>query len=506
MKTIVLAFTLCAAIQAQPTITSVFNGFSYTASFSPGALASIAGTNLVVGTTAPTVTLGSVPCYVLAGGIPTQVNIQLPVNANPGPATLMVTIGGQSASTSITLTQYSPGLDQQSAGLGVFVDSITQKVITAAAPATPSELLTIYATGLGPTNPAVATGVNPTGQTPTVATVTATLGSTPVTVSFAGLAYVGTYQINLVVPKTATGCATNFVITVGGANGASSPAVTLPVAVTTPVVCAVENSATGSIKDATHGAAANSFLSVYALGLGNIPNSTGNLFPATSYQGLQVEFNGTPLPLYNVIPTANLINTMLPANAGTSGTGTITVIAPTGTSTSYTIELAPADVGVFRMPNPNDATMMQGAALVVGTYQFVMPASLAPVYDLPTPCTGLSASTPCAQPAAPGQQIVIYFTGASIATPSGAAAGAPLPLGTVAPADGSVLYKTVETPVVTIGGLPAEVVFSGIAPGTAAEYQLNVNIPNGVAAGNEVPVAITMSGSTDTVTIAIQAP
>ena len=75
----------------------------------------------------------------------------------------------------------------------------------------------------------------------------------------------------------------------------------------------------------------------------------------------------------------------------------------------------------------------------------------------------------------------------------------------VAPADGSVLYKTLQTPVVTIGGMPAVVSFSGIAPGNAGQYQINVAIPSGVAPGDSVPLKVSMQdGSSDTVTIAVQ--
>ena len=76
--------------------------------------------------------------------------------------------------------------------------------------------------------------------------------------------------------------------------------------------------------------------------------------------------------------------------------------------------------------------------------------------------------------------------------------------GSLAPSDGSVLYKTLETPVVKIGGVPAVVEFSGIAPGNAGQYQINVAVPSGVKPGDDVTLEITMSdGSTDTVTIAV---
>src|SRR5579872_3983858 len=47
-----------------------------------------------------------------------------------------------------------------------------------------------------------------------------------------------------------------------------------------------------------------------------------------------------------------------------------------------------------------------------------------------------------------------------------------------------------RTPTLTIGGIPAPVLFSGIAPGTAAEYQINTVIPPGVTPGDDVPVVL----------------
>jgi len=65
---------------------------------------------------------------------------------------------------------------------------------------------------------------------------------------------------------------------------------------------------------------------------------------------------------------------------------------------------------------------------------------------------------------------------------------------------------TTRVPTVTIGGLPATVSFSGLTPGIAGEYQANVTIPATVAAGDQVPLVMSIGGSSDTVTIAIQGP
>src|ERR1035438_4876813 len=58
-----------------------------------------------------------------------------------------------------------------------------------------------------------------------------------------------------------------------------------------------------------------------------------------------------------------------------------------------------------------------------------------------------------------------------------------------------------------IGGVPAQVLFSGLAPGFVSEYQVNVQVPAGVAAGNATPVVILIGGATsNTVTITVVQP
>jgi uncharacterized protein (TIGR03437 family) len=77
------------------------------------------------------------------------------------------------------------------------------------------------------------------------------------------------------------------------------------------------------------------------------------------------------------------------------------------------------------------------------------------------------------------------------------------------PADGaaapaSPLARTSATSSVTIGGVQTTPIFSGLAPGYAGLYQVNVQVPASVAAGSAVPVSLTIAGVTsNTVTIAV---
>lgn len=62
-------------------------------------------------------------------------------------------------------------------------------------------------------------------------------------------------------------------------------------------------------------------------------------------------------------------------------------------------------------------------------------------------------------------------------------------------ASSTVLTPTKATPVVTIGGKPAEVKFSGLAPGFPGLYQVNAVVPVDISAG-AATISLTISGAT----------
>ena len=64
------------------------------------------------------------------------------------------------------------------------------------------------------------------------------------------------------------------------------------------------------------------------------------------------------------------------------------------------------------------------------------------------------------------------------------------------PASSTNLSITRQTPVVMIGGIQAQVAFSGLAPGFPALYQVNVVIPQGITPGSSVPVTVAIGGKT----------
>jgi uncharacterized protein (TIGR03437 family) len=99
-------------------------------------------------------------------------------------------------------------------------------------------------------------------------------------------------------------------------------------------------------------------------------------------------------------------------------------------------------------------------------------------------------------PTTAGGVIQIYCAGLGPVTNSPASGSA---------ASSTTLSRTTTKPTVTVGGLPATVLFSGLAPGTIGEYQVNVQVPAGVTPGLVVPVVLSFGGAiSNTVMIAVR--
>jgi uncharacterized protein (TIGR03437 family) len=189
----------------------------FSPNISPGALATLFGTNFAsgnvaaTGSTLPTV-LG--PVSVTVNGLnapllyltPTQVNFQVPWETALGNATIFVSVNGlMSNSVSAPVLTAAPGL---------FVIPPTRAVVQNSDfslngpdnPAKAGSTIIAYLTGSGPVSPAVASGARaPASPLSNVTSdKSAIIGSTAATVSFAGLApgFVGLLQVNIVVPST----------------------------------------------------------------------------------------------------------------------------------------------------------------------------------------------------------------------------------------------------------------------------------------------------------------
>jgi uncharacterized protein (TIGR03437 family) len=219
---ICLGLILCSvAGLTQPTVGGVSNGASFQPNISPGSLISIFGTNLAPTTvqasevplptmlSGTSVTIGGIqaPLYFVSA---TQINAQVPFELQQpygnGEKALVVTNQARASSAfPLSLQPDAPAIfTTTSNGQGgpLLIDATFHIVDTPA----PGQTVILYATGLGPTVPPLATGAGGNAQEPfsrLQAPPAVFVGERPAEVTFAGMApgLVGVYQLNFVMPS-----------------------------------------------------------------------------------------------------------------------------------------------------------------------------------------------------------------------------------------------------------------------------------------------------------------
>ncbi len=187
-----------------------------------------------------------------------------------------------------------------------------------------------------------------------------------------------------------------------------------------------------------------------------------------------VTINSLPAPLFYV--SANQINVQIPFEV-LPGTASIEVKRGNQTTTTSVL-LAANSPGIFTV---NGSGSGQGAVVISATGELAAPSG---------------SGNAMGRPARHGEFISIFSTG----------------LGKVSnqPASGSkasstLLAETTLTPLVTIGGVPATVTFSGLAPGFVGVYQVNARVPDNAPTGSSVPLLISVNGAvSNTAAIAVQ--
>jgi uncharacterized protein (TIGR03437 family) len=215
---------------ARPSLSSggVVSAASFEAGIAPQGWVSIFGQNLAASTRAVAATdlvNGSLPTTL--GGVsvrinsqpafmqyvsPTQLNVQAPADDDLGPVEVSVTnAGGTSNPVMANLQTVLPAFFASQNYVaavrsdGVIVTGVESGAGGTTAAAKPGDVLQLYGTGFGPTDPAVAAGLVFEGAYPLVNNATVTIGGMPAAVSFQGLVAAGLYQFNVPVPALADG-------------------------------------------------------------------------------------------------------------------------------------------------------------------------------------------------------------------------------------------------------------------------------------------------------------
>ena len=187
-----------------------------------------------------------------------------------------------------------------------------------------------------------------------------------------------------------------------------------------------------------------------------------------SLAGVSVQFNGIGAPLQFV--SASQINAQIPWEVSAAGSVSV-VVMNNGFSSQ------PTDVAIATYAP--DVFASQGYAIAI-----LGDGSLA----APIGVLGSFAT----RPAEPGDTLEILATGLGPTNPAG-----------ITGSNSADTFRYTGTPVVSIGGVPAKVTFSGLSPQFVGVNQINVEVPADVPTGNGLPVAIQVGGAASSATASI---
>jgi uncharacterized protein (TIGR03118 family) len=235
---------LLGTIQPAPGIamSGVLNAASFSTVIAPGAFTAIFGNGLAATTRTwtatdfvngklPTaldgvsVTIDGKPAYVYYVS-PNQVDVIAPADSVTGPVPVVVTNNGV-ASASVTTSLQAAAPAFFTAGKYAIATHANgslvgpANVLPGASPAQPGEIITVYGTGFGPTNPAVdglVVSLPAKIATPPMVTI----GGVSAPVAFAGLSSAGLDQLNVTVPALPAGSTAIVDIPISATAGSSS--------------------------------------------------------------------------------------------------------------------------------------------------------------------------------------------------------------------------------------------------------------------------------------------
>ncbi|PWU09278.1 MAG: hypothetical protein C5B51_06550 [Terriglobia bacterium] len=196
---------------------------------------------------------------------------------------------------------------------------------------------------------------------------------------------------------------------------------------------------------------------------------------STSLAGVSVTFNGVAAPLGGV--TSGQINAQVPWSTPSSGNVQVVVTRNGVPSAPATVPMTSISPGLFYVAT--DSTGVNRPAVYSNsTGRLAYPAG--------------SFSGLTTEPAKVGDQGTLVL----LATGLGLVAKTPADGDALRDSNGKVTTSdTVNKPTVLVGGVAANVVFSGLSQFPSV-YQINVILPAGTPTGNAVPIQIQMNGVT----------
>jgi uncharacterized protein (TIGR03437 family) len=232
--------------------------------------------------------------------------------------------------------------------------------------------------------------------------------------------------------------------------------------------------------------APGSIASIFGSNLASSLATASTVPLSTALADVTVTINGKPAPLYFVSPDqpgtpgSAQINIQIPYDVLPTGTtsGSVNVMVnrtTAGSSQPAAIQIAPVAPGILST---------NGQAIAINNADGTLAAGVGAIPGLTT------------HPATAGDVLILYATGLGAVTPSVADGANSL----------DQIRNTVVTPTVMIGGVQAQVLFSGLTPQFTGVNQVNIVVPSGITPGNSVPIQIVANAiiTPNSVTVAIK--
>jgi uncharacterized protein (TIGR03437 family) len=230
----VTKFTVAEPV-ATPVIAKVLSAASFQAPIEAGSWVMIQGTNLAndtrvwessdfTGNNLPvsldgvSVTIDGKPAFVEYIS-PTQINVQAPSDNATGAVNVVVTNNGlASAPATAQLQAVAPALFMTPAYHAIASVLPGYTPVTATAPAMPGDLVVLWGTGFGPTDPSTSAGTIVSGAPVTATPAVVTVGGiqVPVVSSILATGTVGLYQITIRLPANVPTGAPAVQASIGG--------------------------------------------------------------------------------------------------------------------------------------------------------------------------------------------------------------------------------------------------------------------------------------------------
>ena len=230
--------------------------------------------------------------------------------------------------------------------------------------------------------------------------------------------------------------------------------------------------------------AAGSFVAIFGTNFASSLTLADSIPLSNSLANVGVTFNGVPAPMVAVGHNVNAagddqINAQMPwnvlSNGATTGAAQVIVTRNNASSSPGTVMIVPAAPGLL-IVGQDSTGVLRPVAYNNSDSTLAVPANAFPG----TPVRPAKVNDPTT--------LVLLATGLGAVTFTPPNGSPPVVNGQFVESD------TLTKPVVLVGGVQANVVFSGLSPQYPSLYQINVVLNPGTPTGNAVPVIIQMNG------------